>query len=161
LAGAGVLLCSRRPHAARLYEKINWNLILLFLGLFIVNGAMAQQHLTDQLFNAVQRSGLNLRHPLDLSAITLLLSNLISNVPAVLLLQPAIPLHDRQSWYLLALVSTWAGNLTLVGSIANLIVAESAAEFGLRLDLKTYCKAGIPLTLLTVLLGTLWLIWVV
>jgi Na+/H+ antiporter NhaD/arsenite permease-like protein len=160
LAGAGVLLCSRRPHAATLYEKINWNLILLFLGLFIVNGAMARHHLTDQLFQAVRDTGVNLHHPIDLSAVTLLLSNLISNVPAVLLLQPAIPLHDRQSWYLLALISTWAGNLTLVGSIANLIVAESAAEFGLRLELKTYCKAGIPLTILTVLLGTAWLIWV-
>ncbi len=158
LGGAGVLLCSRREQGARLYEQVNWNLILLFIGLFIVNGAMEQRHLTDQLFEAVRRTGVNLGRPVDLAGVTLALSNLVSNVPAVLLLQPAIPLHDRQAWYLLALVSTWAGNLTLVGSIANLIVAESAATFGVRLDLKTYCLVGIPLTLLSVALGTAWII---
>lgn len=160
LGGAGVLLCSGRPQTARLYEEVDWSLILLFIGLFVVNGALARHHLTDQLFAVIHGTGLNLRHPVGLSAVTLILSNLISNVPAVLLLQPAIPLHDRQLWYLLALVSTWAGNLTIVGSIANLIVAESAARFGLRVDLKSYCKVGIPLTLVTVLIGTLWLIWI-
>jgi Na+/H+ antiporter NhaD/arsenite permease-like protein len=61
---------------------------------------------------------------------------------------------------LLALVSTWAGNLTLVGSIANLIVAESAAAYGVNLSLKTYCTVGIPLTLATIGLGTGWLVWI-
>ena len=89
---------------------------------------------------------------------TVVLSNLVSNVPAVILLKPSIALEDHRSWYLLALVSTWAGNLTLVGSIANLIVAESASAFGVRVDLKSYCRVGIPLTIVTVALGTIWLV---
>ena len=163
LTGAGILLCSRRAMAAGLYQRVDWNLILLFLGLFVVNGAMSRQHLTDQLFNAVEHTGVPLDQPMSLTAVTLILSNLVSNVPAVLLLQPSVDAAARQAqsnqlWYVLALISTWAGNLTLVGSIANLIVAESAARFGVRMDLKTYCKVGIPLTLLTCMIGVAWLI---
>src|SRR5262249_43212241 len=105
--------------------------------------------------------GVHLDRPISLSAVTLVLSNLVSNVPAVLLLRPSLEAaNSARLWYLLALVSTWAGNLTLVGSIANLIVAESAAPFGVTVDLKIYCKIGIPLTLITVILGTAWLILV-
>lgn len=157
LGGAGILLCSHRAKAARLYQLVDWNLILLFLGLFVVNGAMKAQGLTTSAFDRVAATGVNLQHPLTLSGVTLLLSNVVSNVPAVLLLQPSIPPDYHQLWYLLALVSTWAGNLTLVGSIANLIVAESSAAYGVRLDLKTYCLVGIPLTLATVSLGTMWI----
>lgn len=159
LAGAGLLLCSHRAKAAKLYQLVDWNLILLFLGLFVVNGAMLEKGLTQQAFGVIASNGVRLDQPIPLATTTLVLSNLVSNVPAVLLLEPPLREFDsRELWYLLALVSTWAGNLTLVGSIANLIVAESAAAYGVRLDLKTYCKIGIPLTLLTVLLGTIWII---
>ena len=137
---------------------MDWNLILLFMGLFVVNGAMNERGLTAQAFEQVRHSGIDLHRPAMLSGVTLVLSNLVSNVPAVMLLKPSIAATDHRSWYLLALVSTWAGNLTLVGSIANLIVAESAAAFGVRVDLKTYCMLGIPLTLVTVLLGALWVV---
>jgi Na+/H+ antiporter NhaD/arsenite permease-like protein len=162
LAGAGVLLCSHNAKAAKLYQFVDWNLLLLFLGLFVVNGAM--RHLVDDAFAKVRASGVNLQDPLTLSGVTVVLSNLVSNVPAVLLLQnplqAAPPEQQPRLWYLLALVSTWAGNLTLVGSIANLIVAESAAAYGVKLDLRTYCTLGVPLTLVTVALGTLWLMLV-
>ncbi|MFH1143899.1 MAG: anion transporter [Candidatus Eisenbacteria bacterium] len=160
LVGAGILLCSRRAKAARLYRLVDWNLILLFLGLFVINGAMQQQGLADRALAEVAGRGLDLRQPVTLATVTLVLSNLVSNVPAVLLLKPVIPMADQQLWYLLALVSTLAGNLTLVGSIANLIVAESAAAYGVRLDLRAYCRLGIPLTLVTVGAAAAWLIWV-
>ncbi len=160
LGGAALLLCSRRAKAARLYQLVDWNLILLFLGLFVVNGAMNERGLTQGAFDHIASSGIDLQKPITLSLVTVILSNLVSNVPAVILLRPTLPLDNHQAWYLLALVSTWAGNLTLVGSIANLIVAESASAFGVRLDLKTYCRLGIPLTLLTTAIGTLWLILV-
>lgn len=162
LAGAGVLLCSQNAKAAKLYQLVDWNLLLLFLGLFVVNGAM--QPLVTSAFARIRDTGVNLQSPLTLSGVTLALSNLVSNVPAVLLLQTPLqaapPEHQQQLWYLLALVSTWAGNLTLVGSIANLIVAESAAAFGVKVDLKTYCLLGIPLTIATVAIGTLYLMMV-
>jgi Na+/H+ antiporter NhaD/arsenite permease-like protein len=160
LGGAALLLCSRRAKAAKLYQLVDWNLILLFLGLFVVNGAMNERGLTQRAFDHIASSGINLQKPITLSLVTVVLSNLVSNVPAVILLRPTLPLDNHQAWYLLALISTWAGNLTLVGSIANLIVAESASAFGVRLDPKTYCRLGIPLTLLTTAIGTLWLILV-
>lgn len=158
LAGGGLLLISRRKKAAALYRLVDWNLLLLFLGLFVVSGAMKQRHLTDDALRAIAGHGVRLDQPISLSAVTVVLSNLVSNVPAVMLLQPSLTaVGSAKLWYLLALISTWAGNLTLVGSIANLIVAESAAVYGVRLDLKTYCLLGIPLTLLTVVLGMAWL----
>jgi Na+/H+ antiporter NhaD/arsenite permease-like protein len=130
--------------------------------LFVVNGAM--QNLVGGAFARLRAGGMNLHEPMTLSSVTLVLSNLVSNVPAVLLLQNPIqaapPDQQQRLWYLLALISTWAGNLTLVGSIANLIVAESAAAFGVKLDLWTYCRLGIPLTIACVFLGITWLVLV-
>ena len=65
-----------------------------------------------------------IEQPPSLLGVTVILSNLISNVPAVLVLQSLIPKGDTQAWLLLAAASTLAGNLTLLGSVANLIVAE-------------------------------------
>lgn len=158
LVGAALLLCSHRAKAAKLYQLVDFNLILLFFGLFVVNGAMQQRHLTDALFAAIARAKINLQNVPTLAMVTTILSNLISNVPAVLLLRPSI--SGGQSWYLLALISTWAGNLTLVGSIANLIVAEQAAPYGVDLNLWTYCKVGVPLTILTIVIGTVWIMLV-
>jgi Na+/H+ antiporter NhaD/arsenite permease-like protein len=161
LTGAGLLLCSHRAKAAKLYQLVDWNLLLLFFGLFVVNGAMKERHLMADALAAIQRHGVNLNEPIALSAATAALSNLVSNVPAVLLLEPTLTAaHSAKLWYLLALISTWAGNLTLVGSIANLIVAESAAAFGVEVRLGTYCKVGVPLTLITIALGTAWVLWV-
>ncbi|HEX2971621.1 MAG TPA: SLC13 family permease [Tepidisphaeraceae bacterium] len=135
LVGAGLLLCSHRAKAAKLYQLVDWNLLLLFLGLFVVNGAMKEHRLMDEAFGAVAGRGVRLEEPFTLAGVTVVLSNLVSNVPAVLLLQPSVTAAGQTKlWYLLALVSTWAGNLTLVGSIANLIVAESAAAYGVEVN---------------------------
>jgi Na+/H+ antiporter NhaD/arsenite permease-like protein len=91
-----------------------------------------------------------------LLGVTAILSNLISNVPAVLLLQPLIPKDDTHSWLLLAAGSTLAGNLTLFGSVANLIVAEAANELGYKLTFWEYLRFGAPLTVCTLLLVYLW-----
>ena len=94
-----------------------------------------------------------------LSVVTAILSNLVSNVPAVLVLKPFVaPLADpAKAWLTVAMASTLAGNLTVIGSIANLIVVQRAAAGGVTIGLWDYCRVGIPLTLLTLLIGTLWL----
>lgn len=158
MAAAGLLMIAHHPKARHLYSRVDYSLILLFLGLFTVNGAMSSQHLTDQIFSVIRDAHVDLNHPMTLAGVTTILSNIVSNVPAVLLLSPAM--HSTRDWYLLALISTWAGNLTLVGSIANLIVAEGAKQFGVKISLWTYCRVGIPLTIATVIFGTLWLMWV-
>ncbi len=161
LAGAAVLLVSRRKKALGLQQHADWNLLLLFLGLFVVNGTMQDRHLIEQAFNRVAAAGLRLERPVTLTMVITVLSNLVSNVPAVLLLKPKVEssaAHSPQSWYLLSLVSTLAGNLTLVGSIANLIVAESAARYGVKMDLKQYCKVGAPIAALTISIGAAWIV---
>jgi Na+/H+ antiporter NhaD/arsenite permease-like protein len=96
-----------------------------------------------------------------LTAVTAILSNLVSNVPAVLVLRPFIDsLHNtQQAWLTVAMASTLAGNLTVLGSIANLIVVQRAAVSGAVIGFWDYCRVGVPLTLLTLLIGTLWL-WI-
>jgi Na+/H+ antiporter NhaD/arsenite permease-like protein len=102
---------------------------------------------------------LNLETTPVLSAITAVLSNLVSNVPAVLVLKPFIAhVSDPQrSWLVIAMASTLAGNFTLIGSIANLIVAQRAHAAGVTIGFWTYFKIGAPLTILSILFGVWWL----
>src|SRR5204863_7008218 len=106
-----------------------------------------------------------LDRPTDLlSLVSAALSNLVSNVPAVLLMEPvvqAVPEASREAaWLALAMSSTFAGNLTILGSVANLIVVENARREGVPISFWEYCKVGVPLTVLTLLLGVGWLMFV-
>jgi Na+/H+ antiporter NhaD/arsenite permease-like protein len=152
---AGALLATRRIKPERIFRQIDWNLLAFFCGLFVVTGALDIQGLTTQLFTLmapIAQAGL-----IPFGLVTALLSNLISNVPAVLVLQGLIPaLPDPQrGWLMLAAASTLAGNLTLLGSVANLIVVELAARWGVRLSFEGYLRAGIPITLLTLFVAFL------
>jgi Na+/H+ antiporter NhaD/arsenite permease-like protein len=123
----------------------------MFAGLFVVTKATQQLGLLDNLTNLTNR-------PLSLLGVTVILSNLISNVPAVLVLQSVIVKTDTQAWLLLAAGSTLAGNLTLLGSVANLIVAEVAArKSGDRLTFKEHLRFGLPLTFVTLAIAYFWL----
>jgi Na+/H+ antiporter NhaD/arsenite permease-like protein len=95
------------------------------------------------------------------SAITAILSNLVSNVPAVMLLKSLAPQFPdpRRAWMLLSMASTLAGNLTITGSIANIIVVESARD-EVKIGFKDYLRAGVPVTVVTLAFGTVWL-WLV
>jgi Na+/H+ antiporter NhaD/arsenite permease-like protein len=156
MAAAGVILVSRKTRPADLFALVDWNLILLFVGLFIVIADVQSHHLLAPALAALAHAGISLKSHVPLAGVTLVLSNLVSNVPAVLLIKPAIPLTATHTWYLLAVVSTLAGNLTLLGSIANLIVAQQAGPFQVNLRFREYLKAGIPLTLCCVALAVLY-----
>jgi Na+/H+ antiporter NhaD/arsenite permease-like protein len=166
LVAAGLVLISRTQDPRKLFALVDWELILLFIGLFVVIGNVQQHALLAPTMNAIQ-SRVPLYHPLPFSAVTLVLSNLVSNVPAVLLLMPglakplAISDPITHTWYLLAVVSTFAGNLTLLGSIANLIVAEQARPLGIKLTFLEYLKTGLLLTLLTTALAIAYFTWLV
>ena len=155
----GLLLLTRRVKSTRVYAEIDWSLLLMFTGLFIIVAGAERMLLTPDLVRQVTQWQLN-RIPV-LSAVTAVLSNLVSNVPAVLLLKPfvaALPDH-RTAWLTVAMASTLAGNFTVLGSIANLIVVEKAAQRGVRIGFWAYFRVGAPLTVLTIVLGTLWLMW--
>lgn len=155
LVGAGVLLLSRRLHSSNVMGFIDWQLLVLFIGLFVVNHAFESTGLATQAVTWLATQGVLLNDPGALFVAGVGLSNLVSNVPAVMLLLPH--LHDPQVGITLALVSTLAGNLLLVGSIANLIVADLAQKCGVTLDWRTHARVGVPVTLLTLLLVWLWM----
>lgn len=124
LIAASLMLITRRLKPERILKKLDWNLILMFSGLFILTKVTQKLNLI-QLFTGIINTSLGL------ITITSLLSNLISNVPAILLLEPLIPKNDTQSWLLLAFSSTLAENFTLFGAVANLITVEAAARKGI------------------------------
>jgi Na+/H+ antiporter NhaD/arsenite permease-like protein len=156
---AAVLLVTRRTDPAHVFQEIDWSLLVFFSALFVVTGAIGASGLGAHLFRLLQpyaNAG-----PGSLTAVSVVLSNLVSNVPAVMLFRPIIPtLTDpNQAWLTLAMATTLAGNLTLLGSVANLIVAEVARGRGVHLSFLEYLKAGLPIAILTLLLGVAWLSW--
>jgi Na+/H+ antiporter NhaD/arsenite permease-like protein len=155
IAGAAVTLFTRRVKPQKVYREISWELLVLFAGLFVVTAGVERTGLFDVLLDWARAA--NLQRPWVLTAVTAVLSNLVSNVPAVLLLKPLVPsLGDpEQTWLILAMASTLAGNLTILGSVANLIVVEAARAARVEIGFVEYCRVGVPLTLVTLLLGWL------
>jgi Na+/H+ antiporter NhaD/arsenite permease-like protein len=151
------LLLTRRIKSKRIYAEIDWSLLLMFAGLFIIVAGAQKSLLTSDIIAAV--GGLHLDQVPILSAVTALLSNLVSNVPAVLMMKPFVAVlknHDS-AWLVIAMASTLAGNFTILGSIANLIVVQKAAERGVLISFWDYFRVGAPLTLITLVIGSLWL----
>ena len=147
LVGAGVLLLSRRLHSAHVMGLVDWPLLILFMGLFVVNHAFETTGLAAQAVAWLGTQGVHLADPGPLLVASALLSNLVSNVPAVMLLLPHLAGSGEQAGVMLALVTTFAGNLLLVGSIANLIVADLARQQGIEIHWKRHAVTGIPVTL--------------
>ena len=129
----------------------------MFVGLFVIVAGAQHALLTPDVLAAANR--LHLDQVPALSVVTAVLSNLVSNVPAVLVLRPFVDsLQDRDTaWLVVAMASTLAGNFTVLGSIANLIVVQKAAAKGVSISFWEYFRVGAPLTLITLALGTLWM----
>ncbi|HEY7359808.1 MAG TPA: SLC13 family permease, partial [Streptosporangiaceae bacterium] len=159
LAGAAYTLLTRRVNPDKVYREVDWKLLALFTGLFVLTAGVEQSGLARQILTSP--AGAHLDRPLVLTLVAAALSNLVSNVPAVLLFKTLVPTfaEPERAWLVLAMASTLAGNLTLLGSVANLIVVESARSQGIRIGFVEYCRVGVPLTLLTLLLGWLILGW--
>lgn len=157
IIGGAYMLFTRRIKAHKVYREIDWPLLLMFAGLFVVVAAFERVAVTPGVIAAVARQHLD--NVAMLSTVTAVLSNLVSNVPAVLMLKSFVAnLADPQrSWLVVAMASTLAGNFTLVGSVANLIVAQRAQGAGVNISFWAYFKVGAPLTVLTILVGAAWL----
>lgn len=156
LVAAGVMLLGRvRPE--KVYHAVDWPLLVMFAGLFVVVHGFE--------VHVVRTWGLERWHALldspvvAVSGLSVVLSNLVSNVPAVLLFKPLMAVMPRPelAWLALAMSSTLAGNLTVLGSVANLIVVENARRSGTELGFVEYLKVGVPITILTTLVGVAWL----
>lgn len=156
-AGAAVLLVSRRVKPAKIYGGVDWDLLMLFVGLFIVIAGVERAGLDRRFFTLLEPVGITTL--VGLSSVGAILSNLISNVPAVMLFTKLVPnLPDpRTAWLALAMSTTLAGNLTVLGSIANLIVIEGARRRGVRISFVDHLKVGVPVTIATLAFGVWWL----
>jgi Na+/H+ antiporter NhaD/arsenite permease-like protein len=158
---ANILLITRRHQPQMVFAEFDWTLLVFFAALFVVSGSLETSGVTGSLIDLnllAQRANIA-----NLTVITAVLSNLISNVPAVLLLKPVVAsmANARLGWLTIASASTLAGNLTLLGSVANLIVAETANRWRIDLSFWEYTKSGFIITLFTLLIAVAWLYGIV
>lgn len=158
VAGA-LLLVTRRVKPEKVYHDIDWPLLALFAGLFVVVRGVETTSLERDVLHLAEGSPLD--RPAVLTLFSAVLSNLVSNVPAVLVFKPIVSrLTDPAgAWLTLAMSSTLAGNFTILGSVANLIVVQRARP-DVHISFMDYFKAGAPLTLLSLAFGAAWLTWV-
>ncbi len=154
---ANLLLITRSHQPHLVFAEFDWSLLVFFGALFVVSGSLETSGVIRDLIDLkeIARNA----NILNLTAISAVLSNLVSNVPAVLLLRPVVSsmANARTGWLTLAAASTLAGNLTLVGSVANLIVAETASRWRVEISFWEYTRAGAIVTLVTLLISVLWL----
>jgi Na+/H+ antiporter NhaD/arsenite permease-like protein len=156
---ACILLITRRTQPHLVFAEFDWGLLVFFSGLFILSGVLETNGVTILIFDFLKINSNMGVWPLSLS--TAILSNLVSNVPAVLLFRPVIAMlsNPHAGWITLAMAATFAGNLTLLGSVANLIVAEIASRWRITISFWEYTKAGFIITVLTMVTGTFYLSW--
>lgn len=158
LAIAVALMVSRRFASRDLVARVDWNLLLLFAGLFVVTGAFSQAGWSASTGAWMQSLGFAPDRAVPLAVASLAGSNLIGNVPFVVVLLQVAPDMSANTLHALALLSTLAGNLLIVGSVVNLIVAESARQQGVRLGFMDFARVGVPVTLISMVLATGWLV---
>jgi Na+/H+ antiporter NhaD/arsenite permease-like protein len=155
--GAALLLITRTVEPKRVYDEVDWGLLVFFVGLFIIVAGADRAGLTERLLQPIARWDL---HQIGVFVpLTAALSNLVSNVPAVMLLRTlVVEFPDPHAgWLVLAMAATLAGNLTVTGSVANIIVVERAAAEGVEVGFQDYFRIGLPVTIATLVLGSLWL----
>lgn len=159
ICGGAALLITRRVKPAKIYAAVDWNLLVLFIGLFIVVEGAERSGITAEAFRAAGH--FDLQRPAILATVVALLSNLFSNVPAVLLFRSLVPTltNPDGAWLVIAMASTLAGNLTLLGSVANLIVVEQARANHVEISFSEHARVGIPLSVITLGLG-IGLLWI-
>ncbi|WP_044563256.1 SLC13 family permease [Azospirillum sp. B4] len=155
LGVAGCMLISRRFASRDMLGLVDWHLLALFAGLFILTGALADTGLPAQLVDQLAAAGLPLDRLPFLAGFSVLASNTIGNVPAVVLLMKVWAQPPQGALYALALFSTLAGNLLLPGSLANIITVERAAAAGVTLGFREHARCGIPMTVLSLALAAL------
>lgn len=158
LAAAAVMMFSSiRPE--EVYRRVDWPLLMMFAGLFVIVQVF-NTHVVKG-WSIEQWTALTQSPVVAVSGLSIVVSNLVSNVPAVLLFKPVIAATSdpERAWLALAMSSTFAGNLTLLGSVANLIVVENARRAGFEVSFREYLKVGVPVTILTSLVGIMWLQW--
>ena len=158
LAAGGLLLANAHFRSRAMLDRVDWQLLILFIGLFIVNGALQATHLPAEWIAELHSQGVDLQSPGWIFAATVVLSDVVSNVPSVMLLLPFAT--QAASAPVMAVASGLSSNLIVIGSLASIIVVDAAARRGLTISAKQFMRSGVPVTLLSLALSALWL-WLV
>ncbi|MFB3923742.1 MAG: SLC13 family permease [Terriglobia bacterium] len=157
--GAAIMLITRSREPRKVYDEVDWGLLVFFVGLFIIVGGAEKAGITERLLGFANHW--NLHHAAVFTVVVAALSNIVSNVPAVMLLKSLVPglANPHTGWLVLAMASTLAGNLTITGSVANIIVVERAKDVA-PISFREYFQVGLPITVATLVFGFLWLWWI-
>jgi Na+/H+ antiporter NhaD/arsenite permease-like protein len=155
---AALLLANRKFTSRTMIAAVDWPLLLLFVCLFAITGSLANQTaLPAAVSSGLEAIGLAPESLAVLTPLSLAMSNTIGNVPSVILLLQLWPNLSEGALYGLALLSSLAGNLLLIGSLSNLLIVERAAALGVRIGFAEYARAGVPITLLSMAFAVFWL----
>jgi Na+/H+ antiporter NhaD/arsenite permease-like protein len=157
--GAAIMLITRSREPRRVYDEVDWGLLAFFVGLFVIVGGAEKAGITERLLGFATHW--NLHHPAIFTVVVAAFSNIVSNVPAVMLLKSLVPgfANPHTGWLVLAMASTLAGNLTITGSVANIIVVERAKNVA-PISFREYFQVGLPITVATLVFGSVWL-WLI
>ncbi len=157
--GAAFMLITRTHEPEAVYRQVDWGVLVFFVGLFVIVGGAESSGLLNLLLGAAKSA--HFQNAAVFTVAVAALSNLVSNVPAVMLLKSTVPgfASPHTGWLMLAMASTLAGNLTITGSVANIIVVERARP-GVQISFRDYFRVGLPITVITLAMGALWLHWI-
>ena len=147
LAAAGIHLASPKFRTDQLLGLVEWPILVLFMGLFVVTGAFQSTGYGDQAVQWLAHGGFSLNVPQNLALATAALSNLINNSAAVMLLLKVVDLSKPATAYVLALANSFGGSLIIVGSVSNIIVVQQARELGVSISFRDFARLGVPVTL--------------
>jgi Na+/H+ antiporter NhaD/arsenite permease-like protein len=155
LAAAAILLANAHFSSHKMLHRVDWQLLILFIGLFVVNGALQATHLPQGWIDDLKSSGINLASPAMIYVVTAVLSDVVSNVPSIMLLLPFA--QDPSLGPVMAVASGLSSNLIVIGSLASIIVVDEAGRAGLRISFWDFARTGIPVTLSSMIFAAGWL----
>lgn len=158
LAAAGLHLASNKFNTREMLGLVDWSVLVLFMGLFVVTGAFQSTGYGDQLVHGLAHAGFDLNAPPTLVAAATLLTNTINNSAAVLLLLKVLDLSHPTTAYLLALANSFGGSLIIIGSVANIIVVQQARGMGITIGFRDFAQLGVPATLVALAGLLLWVV---
>jgi Na+/H+ antiporter NhaD/arsenite permease-like protein len=147
LTAAGIHLASPKFRTNDILKLVEWPILVLFMGLFVVTGAFQATGWGEKAVQWLAHGGLNLQSPSILAVVTAMLSNLINNSAAVLLLVNVVNVAQPPTAYVLALANSFGGSLIILGSVSNIIVVQQARELGINISFRDFARLGVPVTL--------------
>jgi len=147
LTAAGIHLASRKFDTEDLLGLVDWSILIMFMGLFVVTGAFQATGCGEQAVQWLAHAGLNLNSSSILAVATAMLSNLIGNSATVLLMLKVVNVTHATTAYVLALANSFGGSFTILGSVANIIVVQQAREQGITITFRDFARLGVPVTL--------------